>query len=454
VTATRTADDSLVYAGPFGKAQAERLLWRAGFGPRRGEAERLASLGLQGAVQSLLHPPAERMIGPAPKDNKHRPLAPLDVFGHDHLWWLDRMIRTNRPLIERMTLVWHDWFATSNEGVGSQRLMLRQNGLFRRAGLGSFHTLFEQVTIDPAMLLYLSGIENDREAPNENYGREMLELFSLGADNGYTEDDVRENARALTGWSAVYKEGYGWTDFHFDAKRHDPYFKVIFGKQGKFGWRDSVRLAVTHSSHANYFVNRLWSYFVPIPPDDATLAALAELYVQGGFAIRPVVAAILEHPQLYQGPTMPKSPVVYTAGLLRRLGRGIDTEDWVWLNQQAGQQLFYPPNVSGWDETRWFDTFTFLARWRIAQTALEPYAFDPGHSRLRIKPTADSVLGNALTFWRHPDLSPQTTGAIRTFAARTVAAAADDPDKLRAFPLMAANGARHLIATSPEMQTA
>jgi hypothetical protein len=105
-----------VYRGPFRRAQAERLLWRAGFGPARGEAERFAELGLEGAVHALTHPRSRRLRGPAPKVDE-RGLAPLDVWGHDVLWWLDRMVRTKAPLVERMTLVWHDWFATSKAGV-------------------------------------------------------------------------------------------------------------------------------------------------------------------------------------------------------------------------------------------------------------------------------------------------------------------------------------------------
>ena len=120
-----------VWRGTFGAAQAERLLWRAGFGPRPGEAQKLARLGLEGAVHKLTHPGREHLVGHRPHDEKGRPLAPFDAWGHDHVWWLDRMVRTSRPLVERMTLIWHDWFATSNNGVGSQRLMLNQNQLFR-----------------------------------------------------------------------------------------------------------------------------------------------------------------------------------------------------------------------------------------------------------------------------------------------------------------------------------
>ena len=127
-----------VYTGPLGPEQAERLLWRAGFGPRPGEAQQLAAKGLTGAVFSLTRPTLSGLTGPAPHDGAGDPLAPIDAWGHDHAWWLDRMVRSRQPLVERMTLVWHDWFATSKDGVGSQRLMLRQNWLFRRRALGRF----------------------------------------------------------------------------------------------------------------------------------------------------------------------------------------------------------------------------------------------------------------------------------------------------------------------------
>src|SRR3954454_11280775 len=176
-----------VYQGRFGTAEAERLLWRAGFGPRRGEARRVAALGLADAVHSLTNPRAERWVGPTPHDEKGHRLTPADAWGHDHLWWLDRMVRTSRPLVERMTLVWHDWFATSNDGVGSQKLMLAQNRLLRRNALGRFDRLLVEITANPAMLLWLSGTDNRKGAPNENYGRELMELFTLGEGNGYTE---------------------------------------------------------------------------------------------------------------------------------------------------------------------------------------------------------------------------------------------------------------------------
>src|SRR5579864_5489000 len=225
------------YHGPFGKQQAERLLWRAGFGARTGEAEALTKLGMKHAVHALTRPAPYQLSGPAPVDEKGHPIAPADAFGHDHLFWLDRMVRTNAPMIERMALVWHNWFATSNLGVASQQLMLAQNEMFRENALGSFKDLLLNVTQDPAMLVWLNGNQNIKQHPNENYGREMMELFTLGANRGaYTETDVRENARALTGWTGTVVNRQA-SPFVFDPTRHDTGTKTIFGHTDNYDWQ-------------------------------------------------------------------------------------------------------------------------------------------------------------------------------------------------------------------------
>ena len=437
-----------VYRGRFGPAQAERLLWRAGFGPRPGQARRLAARGLRGAVLSLARPKKTRLVGPRPI-----PLAPRDAYGHDHLWWLDRMVRSTAPLVERLTLVWHDWFATSNAGVGSQRLMLIQNGLFRRNALGSFFALLLGVTRDPAMLIWLSGNLNTKDAPNENYARELMELFTLGADRpgGYTEQDVREQARALTGWTNDY-DSTGPVAFRFDPYRHDYGAKTIFGKTGNFDWRDSCRLCLEHPNHASFFVRRLWSYFIATEPDAATEAALEQLYKQR-YAIRPVLEAILQHPDLYAGPPMVKPPVVYTAGLLRGLGSGIDTSAWVWLDFIAGQQLFYPPNVAGWDETRWLDTATFRGRWEVAAQALAPSARDENGWNANVTRDPKKLVDFALLLSGRPTVAPETRQALLDFATRVLADSADDDGKKFTYPVMAVNAVRQLVAVAPEAQT-
>src|SRR5215210_1019923 len=173
-----------VYDGEFSEKEASRLLWRAGFGPKPGEAKKVAQKGLSKAVNSLLDPPRAKLIGPEPRDDDGN-FKPYDLYGHDVMWWLDKMVRSNQPLVERMTLNWHDWFATGE--VGSLRISIDQAKMFRKRAFESFDKLIEHVTTDPAMLIWLSGIDNNKWNPNENYGREMMELFTLGASDPGTE---------------------------------------------------------------------------------------------------------------------------------------------------------------------------------------------------------------------------------------------------------------------------
>jgi uncharacterized protein (DUF1800 family) len=441
-----------VYKGRFGVPEAERLLWRAGFGPRRGEARRVASLGLDGAVRWLTHPGAERFTGRPPVDEKGRRLAPADAYGHDHLWWLDRMVRTNRPLVERMTLVWHDWFATSNAGVGSQKLMLAQNRMLRKFALGNFRYLLHAVTADPAMLIWLSGVDNRKESPNENYARELMELFTLGEGNGYSERDVREQARALTGFRNEWREGRGHVNFRFDRERHDDGMKTVFGKRGRYDWRDSCDLCLRHPRHARFFVEKLWSYFIPTPPNAATRAGLEAVY-RRGYEVRPVLQAILKHPALYNGPRMVKPPIVLNAGLLRALGRRIDTRAWVWLGEGAGQRLFYPPSVAGWDDERWLDTATFRARWAMANEALSSVTVErPKRGPAPKVPHQPSALVEAAyRTLAKPSVRPQSRAAITKFVKRALSDADADWEK-DAYPLLVMNAARQLIAVSPDYQ--
>ncbi len=441
-----------VYRGRFGEAQAERLLWRAGFGPRPGQAKALAKKGLKKAVLSLTRPAPEKLVGPAPTDDRKVPIAPLDSTGHDHLWWLDRMVRGNRPLVERLTLVWHDWFATSNAmGVRSQKLMLEQNALLRQHALGSFSQLLLDITKDPAMLLFLSGNRNTKTSPNENYARELMELFTLGADRGYDESDVREQARSLTGWRSRYARGVGDYDFHYEPRLHDDGVKRIFGKQGNFDWQDSCRLCLEHPLHSSFLVRKLWSYFIPTVPGGSTQEALEKLYRSSRYQVRPLVEAILQHPDLYLGPRMVKPPVVYTAGLLRAMGRGVDSAAWFRLSGAAGQRLFYPPNVAGWEDDRWLDTATFRGRWNLAAWALRPVALD--EKTATAPANATGLLTRALAFWSKPPLRPGTRQALLAFAQASLNDAKGSAANERAYPVLIENALRQLIAVSPDLQT-
>jgi uncharacterized protein (DUF1800 family) len=446
-----------VYRGKFGVAEAERLLWRAGFGPRPGEAERVAKLGMRRAVKLMMKPPGgNKLVGPAPVIGENEPLLPADRWGHDHIWWLDRMVRSNHPLQERMTLIWHDWFATSNEGVGDQKLMLKQNQLLRHQGLGSFRTLLLSVTRDPAMLIWLSGNQNTKWAPNENYGRELMELFTLGANARYTENDVREQARALTGWTNDWGD-QGYKDFRFKKELHDTGTKRIFRQRGKFDWKDACELCLDHPDHAGFFVKKIWGYFVPVPLKGKNLKALKSLYVASGYRIAPVVQAILMHPAFYGSPRMVKPPIVQSAGLMRARSAGITDSDWVWVSDMCGQRLFHPPNVSGWNDEMWLDTGTFRGRWVAAHLVTVNDALNPSTKAVtdawdKEEPAATAVT-NAIAYWNNPSLSKATVDVLTAFAQRSQDLADRDWKKSQ-FRVMRQNALRTMIAVSPDLQTA
>ncbi len=440
------------YQGPFGVAQATRLLNRAGFGPVPGQAEALSTLGLVKAVESLTRPSGgANLNGPAPHDQDGNPLAPADLWGHDHLWWLDRMVRSDQPLVERMALVLHDWFATSQANVSKPQQMIDQSNLFRGACFGSFLDLFKAVTVDPAMLQWLNGNENTKGSPNENYGREMMELFSLGADRGaYTEDDIREQARALTGWRSDWSEELGSHNFRFDPKRHDEKAKTIFGQTGNWNWEDSCRLCTQNPLHPSFFVNKLWSYFVAEPPSQGVAEDLIGTYTGSSLQIRPVLEKVLMSPAFYEGGPMVKPPTVHLTSMLRALGRYIDTDAWTWLCDPAGQVLFWPPNVSGWDDTRWLDTSRMRARWNITYYAIDNVAVDPWHDKYNETESAQDAVTLAVNAWSGPALREEHRAALIEFAQRSENLAIADWQK-SPYNAMRHNALLQLIGTSPDL---
>jgi len=442
--------------GQLTAAQAERLLWRAGFGPRPGQVAAFTGRDVGEAIRELTRPTAVTLTGPEPRQENGFPLFPLDMWGHDHCAWLDRMVRCDQPLIERMTLIFHDWFATSR-GVVSTYHGQNQIQTLREKCFGTFDDMLRAMTIDPAMLIWLNGTSNTKNSPNENYAREVMELFSLGADRGaYTETDIREAAKALTGWRCSWDTFFGdFRNFRYDATRHSTGNKTIFGTTGDFGWEDVVRLCVEHPLHASFFCTKLWSYFVPATPDSETLARLCGIYVSSGRQIRPVVEAILQHPACLNGGRMVLPPVVYAAGLLRATGGSIKTTDWTYLCDMAGQRLYWPPNVSGWNDRRWLDSSTLRGRWHIAREALEAKYVDPwpaGGSTYDSKETNLLALQRALETLDNPTISDETRAELlacsTTVGSQIVSSWQQSP-----YRAMRQNALRMLIATSPDRQT-
>ncbi|MEV4420629.1 DUF1800 family protein [Patulibacter sp. NPDC049589] len=438
----------------FGRAQATRLLWRAGFGPRPGDIDRLLALGLDGAVESLLSPGPATLSGPAPRTQTGRTLDPANQWGDDQLWWLDRMVRSDQPLVERMTLVWHDWFATSRNKVNSAVAMLAQNATMRDGALGSFPDLLKAITRDPAMLAYLDGYDNRRGHVNENYGREVMELFTLGTGRGaYTEQDVREISRAFTGLTVVNNPDASFSST-FVPGNADTASKTIFGKTGAFDWQDACRLLVEHEQHPSFFVAKLWAAFVPTPPDAATQAELQRIYLANDRQIKPVLRAILSHPDLHHGQAMVKPPAVFIAGLLRALNRGIDVDYWSWILDLCGQVLFSPPNVSGWDDTRWMNSATWRGRFSAVAVAIDPLALVPWAADVvqSVTETPEAAVDRALAFWGNPPITADNRETLIHHAQE----AALTPTTLswpRPGLALRQNGLRLLVGSSSDAQT-
>jgi uncharacterized protein (DUF1800 family) len=331
-------------------------------------------------------------------------------------------------------------------------LVMHHIELFRKHGLGSFRNLLLEVTRDPAMLLFLKGANNRKNNPQENNGRAIMVLLSLGADRGaYTETDIREAARALTGWRADYVDGTGWTNFRYDPAQHDNRNKTIFGHTGNYDWRDVVDLCIGNPYHRSFFVLKMWSYFVPVPPDAGTQASLEKLYVDSDWSIRAVVEAILRHPALHTGPPMVKSPVLYSAGMLRARNKAVDNTSLMYYSENAGQRLFNPPNVSGWNDNGWLDTSTLFNRWRLVYDVLDG-SHVPSDGNYDLTETPQEALSKALAFWNGPPLRPETESLLLGISGIAVNPLSTG-NTARNQRAQRQNALRHLIVASPDLQT-
>jgi hypothetical protein len=437
-----------MYSGAFGREQAIRLLYRAGFGPRPGDVERLVGLGMNDAVLSLTRPSGVAVLeGPAPVDKNGQPWAtdPANVYQMDALYWFDRMLRSNQPLVERMALVFHDWFATNENGI-PQLFMLEQTNLFRKYAFGSFKDLVHDIGADPAMILWLNLNKSVVNVANENYARELMELFTLGAGRGYVEHDIREAARALTGWTSQGDQESGTlTGFAMIASKHDHGQKTIFGQTGNWDWEDVARMVIENPMHASFFVRKLWGYFIVTPPTDDEVARLAQLYVDSGYQSRPVLEAILAHPALYTGPPMVKPPVVYVVGLLRARRKFITGELWSANAEGAGQRLYQPPDVGGWDDSRWLDSNTIFARWHTVYQLIAAYKIDA--ATYPATETPEAAVEAAVAFWNEPILGAATRSILLDYARNSVSSS---PDALGRAQRQ--NALRQLVAVSPDFQ--
>jgi len=296
-------------------------------------------------------------------------------------WWYDQMIRQGYSFREKMVLFWHNHFVSEVDKVALPQRMYWQNKLFRDNVFGNIRELTKKISIDPAMLIYLDGNKNRKGAPNENYGRELMELFTMGIGN-YTETDIREAARALTGWRVDGVTSY------FDEERFDDGLKTILGETGNFGYEDVVDIIFRQEVTAKYFCRELYKEFIYITPDENFVNELAGALRQNNYELKPVLSLLLKssyfHSEEIRGSKI-KNPVEFVVQVMRQFN--ITTPDYNYMRQVVEgleQKLFDPPNVSGWDgDKRWINTTTLPARNIFTDSVIRGER--PGGSELTFK---------------------------------------------------------------------
>jgi uncharacterized protein (DUF1800 family) len=439
---------------PWTEAHVRRVFWRAGFGATAAEAKHWAGRGRKATLSWLVGGDGPAELKGAGPSADGKPLDPTNVPGHGVLWWIDRMVRTTRPLEEKMTLLWHDHFATRDV---ERPLMMRQNETLRRRALGSFDELLNDITLDPAMQVFLSLAGSNKRAPNENFARELMELFTIGT--GYTEDDVREAARALTGFVGVY-ENNRMTGVRFDESRWDPGPKTIFGKTGTWKWDDVLRLCLAHPNHPGFLVTKVWDFFIPTPIPGPTRKKLAAAYTRSGRKIAPLVRSILGDARLYADldrPSQVKWPVVFLAGQLRFAGAAVTNAGWPFYLAGMGQSLFFPPSVAGWDWNEgWLSSNAVRARFVAAGQMIEKNgALDVKEGSVEPGLSAAEHLGRAIAAVGVPHVSRSTRLVLERMLAGTLAApdaTHREEDVRRRHAEYVQRAVRHLLVSGPENQ--
>ncbi|HEX4611105.1 MAG TPA: DUF1800 domain-containing protein, partial [Urbifossiella sp.] len=354
-------------ADPWDRRKAGHLLRRTGFGPTAAELDAAVRDGFEATLARVLtgRPDPDDFTRTSDFMAGERSLpagAPLPRLA---AWWLDRMLKTGHPLREKMALFWHNHFATSHAKVLNARYMLGQYRLLHRHALGSFRDLLAGMGTDPAMMVWLDTTESVRGRPNENYARELMELFSLGIGN-YTEADIREAARAFTGYEIAGGAGT------FTARKHDPTPKTVFGRTGPFRGEDITRMCLENPACARFVARKLYRFLVSeaeAPPAEV-VDALATQFRESGYDTGRVVATILRS-RLFFSPaayrTRIKPPVEFVLGIVRGLEGTVGTLPLAEALPGLGQMPFAPPSVKGWDGgPAWLNAQTLLARNNLA----------------------------------------------------------------------------------------
>lgn len=400
----------------------EHLLRRTGFAARPADVQALVGLDWVDAVDAVL----DLSATPDPRADAPtvaRAPAPTTDWNSDYVailhWWFDRCVSTPTPIVEKMTLFWHGVLTSSAKDV---RLgpILDQHLLYRTRGLGRFDDLVTDTAVDVAMLAYLDGKSSHRWSPNENFPRELLELFCLGVGN-YSEADVRAASRAFTGYRIDDTDD----SYFFDPNWHDTGDKTFMGVTRAWdgpGIIDHILNGPTRMVAARHLARRLWSFLAHPDPDDSIVESLATTFSNADLEILPLVRAVLLHPE-FRSPRsrqgLLRSPFELAAAALTHSGLPASVLHPEWYLPDMGQRPFMPPNVDGWTQNEgWIATSTMWARHRWADNAGQRCA-DAGLLAGSESLSVDAAVTSALTTFGVTAPSAATHAALSSFVTRT-----------------------------------
>ncbi len=354
------------------------LYRRAGFGATHDEITAAVDRGYEATVEELLHPEAQPDVDLDLMYRFYPDMKEEREIEITQAYWVYRMINSPRPLEEKMALFWHSLFATAFNKSNHAQMVHRQVNTFRKHCLGNFRTILLELSRDPAMIFWLDNQENTKDVHNENYGRELLELFSMGIGT-YSEDDVKSCARAFTGWSVetllnIGPFGRNVWNFEFKPEQHDYSEKEFLGQRGNFDGADIIDIVAQQPATARFIARRLYLFFVSDRPNDAVIDELAEVFQASGGDIRSVMRALLlsdvfRSERAYLAKV--KSPAEYVVGVSKLVG-DFRFPDWGIVNlalecRYMGQDLMNPPSVEGWHVGReWIDTGILVERVNFA----------------------------------------------------------------------------------------
>jgi len=374
------------------REKTAHLLRRFGLGASESELDYYAKDGFQSAIDKLLaYEKVDEGYG-IPVERFAIGQNQQVVMPSIMLWWNLRLMATRRPLQEKMTLFWHDHFATSAAKVLQPPLMLQQNEVLRRNATGNFRTLLLEASQDPAMLFWLDNQFNVRGKPNENFAREIMELFTLGIGH-YSEKDIQEAARAFTGWT-IRRRARGQPPlFAFVENLHDAGSKTFMGKTGNFRGEDIVNMLCENPQTARYVTEKVLKWFVEPTPDPRAIERYSRVFIDSGLEIKSLLREIMRGPEFVSAKaerSIYKNPVDFVIPTIRQLGLGpslvgplmssetpIGRGQVVVVNvamnacQKMGMQLLYPPDVDGWPSgPNWVTSATMVSRMQWGEVLL------------------------------------------------------------------------------------